>query len=315
VPWVLVFDNMKTVTSGRDPDHQPIWTPALRQLAAEFGFHPQACDPGAGNQKGSVESLVKWVKGNLLPGRQFTDDEDLTGSTGDWLQMANTRPSSATGIPPRDRLREEARAGGPLPLTAADYGLLLCGHVAADATVAAAGNRYSVPVPHVGAPVVVRLHRERVRLYRDTVLIADHMRAPDGSRERIIDPAHFASLFPRKPRAQAMLYREVLLHLGEPAPAFITALSRTQRDRLRDEILAVYALYEQHGAEPLRAAMGQALAAGACTAAALALRLAPVNTALSALDLPGIPAQEAVDRQLAVYERWVQIDEAQEVLS
>ena len=52
VPWVLVFDNMKTVTSGRDAQDQPIWTPALRQLAAEFDFYPQACDVGAANQKG-----------------------------------------------------------------------------------------------------------------------------------------------------------------------------------------------------------------------------------------------------------------------
>jgi len=28
VPWVLVFDNMKTVTSGRDSAGQPLWTPA-----------------------------------------------------------------------------------------------------------------------------------------------------------------------------------------------------------------------------------------------------------------------------------------------
>src|SRR3990172_127550 len=44
VPWVLVFDNMKTVTSGRDSAGQPLWTPALLQLSGEFGFHPQACD-------------------------------------------------------------------------------------------------------------------------------------------------------------------------------------------------------------------------------------------------------------------------------
>jgi len=30
VPWVLVFDNMKTVTMGRDVSGQPLWTPALR---------------------------------------------------------------------------------------------------------------------------------------------------------------------------------------------------------------------------------------------------------------------------------------------
>lgn len=59
VPWVLVFDNMKTVTSGRDDNNQPIWTPALLQLAAAFDFHPEACAIRAANQKGSVESLVK----------------------------------------------------------------------------------------------------------------------------------------------------------------------------------------------------------------------------------------------------------------
>jgi transposase len=51
VPWVLVFDNMKTVTSGRDSSGQPMWTPTLLSLAGDCGFCPQACDPGAGNQK------------------------------------------------------------------------------------------------------------------------------------------------------------------------------------------------------------------------------------------------------------------------
>src|SRR5215210_4466868 len=60
VPWVLVFDNMKTVTSGRDGAGQPVWTPALLQLAAEFGFHPEACAPGAGNQKACVSNCTSW---------------------------------------------------------------------------------------------------------------------------------------------------------------------------------------------------------------------------------------------------------------
>jgi len=51
VPWVLVFDNMKTVTTGRDEHAQPIWHRSLLQLAAEFDFHPEACWPASGNQK------------------------------------------------------------------------------------------------------------------------------------------------------------------------------------------------------------------------------------------------------------------------
>src|ERR687886_936081 len=132
VPWVLVFDNMKTVTSGRDAADQPIWTPALLQLASDFGFHPQACDPAAGNQKGSVESLVKWVKGNFLPGRSFQDDQDLTAQATSWHHQANTRPSAATGEPPQARLAAEARNGGTLPASAPDYGFLVAGHVSAE---------------------------------------------------------------------------------------------------------------------------------------------------------------------------------------
>ncbi len=313
VPWVLVFDNMKTVTSGRDASNQPLWTPALLQLAAEFSFHPQACDPRAGNQKGSVESLVKWVKGNFLPGRVFMDDADLAAQTGEWLTMANTRVSSATGVAPLDRLDAEVRTGGRLPATANDYGLLLPGQVAADATVAVLGNRYSVPVAHVRAPVIIRLHRERVRIYRDTILLADHSRAADGGRERIMDPTHFAPLFDRKPRAQAMLYRDALLELGEPAPAFLSALSRHQRARLQPEIRAVYTLYEQYGANQLLVAMGLALNAGTYHADALTLLLAVQSIAPPPLVLPGIPAQSEVDRSLAIYEAWVQVDVAQEV--
>jgi hypothetical protein len=88
------------------------------------------------------------------------------------------------------------------------------------------GNRYSVPIAHVGAPVAARVHHECVRLWRDGLLLAEHRRRPDGARQRVVDPAHFAPLFPRKPRAQAMLYREVLLDLGGRAPAFLSTTPR-----------------------------------------------------------------------------------------
>jgi hypothetical protein len=181
--------------------------------------------------------------------------------------------------------------------------------------VAVAGNRYSVPVAHVRAPVIVRLHARRIRIWRDTTLLADHERAPDGAHRRIIDPAHFAPLFARKPRAQAMLYREVLLTFPAPAPAFIAALSYRQRERLQPELIAVWALCEQYGADNLVAAMALACEAGVYSADALALLLASTGAPSLpvTLTLPGIPRQAEVDRQLASYETWVQVEVAHEV--
>ncbi len=311
VPWVLVFDNMKTVTTGRDAADQPIWTPALLQLASDFGFHPQACDPGAGNQKGSVESLVKWVKGNFLPGRTFRDDDDLTAQATTWQDQANTRPSAATGEPPLARLPAEALRGGGLPPTAQDYGFLVAGHVSAESLVAVVGNRYSVPVTHVRLAVTVRLHRERVRVWHDLACIADHPRAPNGAGQRVVDLAHFAPVLARKPRATVMLYRQVLLELGGEAVAFLQELSRRHRDRLGPEVRAVYALYERYGPAELVAAMALAALAGSYNAAALETLLAtpPPVQVLAPLVVPGVPAQAEVDRLLSSYEVWVQVDE------
>ena len=96
VPWVLVFDNMKTVTSGRDEADQPLWTAALRQFAAECGFHPEACAPAAGNQKGAVESLVKWVKGNFLAGSRLSRRRRPRRAMQALAGAGQPRPSAAT---------------------------------------------------------------------------------------------------------------------------------------------------------------------------------------------------------------------------
>jgi transposase len=312
VPWVLVFDNMKTVTSGRDPQFQPLWTPALRQLAGEFGFHSEACTPGAGNQKGSVESLVKWVKGSFLSGRVFADDADLATQLVDWQVAGNARPSSATGVPPNQRLPEEAARGDPLPVTAQDWGMLSPTRVRADALVAVLGNHYSVPVEHVGTPVTVRVHRERLAVWRDLVCIAEHRRAPDGAHRRVIDPQHFAPLFGRKPRAQVMLYRTALLELGEVAARYVSEVARRQRARLRPEMLALHALVEEHGAVAVQAAMAEAERVNGYGSAYVAALLVAPRSAASplpsapVLSLVGIPPQAAIDRQLSLYEAYVQ---------
>jgi transposase len=311
VPWVLVFDNMKTVTTGRDAAGEPVWHPAFWQVAQEFGFHPEACAIGAGNQKGSVESLVKWVKGNFLAGRSFVDDTDLAQQAAEWVAEANQRPSSATGDPPVRRLAAEAQRGGPLPPTAHDYGLLMASRVTRESLVPVEGNAYSVPLGHVGAPVTVRLHRERVLIWRDTVPLAEHRRAPAGAQRRVIEPAHFTALFARKPRAQVMLYRQALLDLGEPATSYLTEVSCRRRDRLRTEVLSIYAAWQQQGSAALLAAMTAAAQAGAYGAEYLTTLLTPQDSPPAAtsvsllLALPGVPAQTEIDRRLSDYEVYV----------
>ncbi len=312
VPWVLVFDNMKTVTSGRDPTDQPIWTPALLDLAARFDFHPEACAMRAANQKGSVESLVKWVKGNFLAGRQFADDADLAQQTTDWLMAANQRPNAATREPPDGHRAVEAPKGGRVPPEAADFALRFSGQVNAESLVSFAGNVYSVPLGHVGAPVTLRIHAQRVRIWRDTLLLADHPRAKEGAQQRVIDPEHFRELFPAKRRAQVMLYRAALLATDPVVAAYVGEIARRRRATQGAEILRLHALLQEFGAERLRAAMEEATAAGAFGEEYVGALLRENTTASappvvgSPLALVGMPAQAEIDRLLSSYEVFVE---------
>jgi len=309
VPWVLVFDNMKTVTLGRDGDGQPIWQPLFLQFAKEFDFHPEACAVGAANQKGSVESLVKWVKGNFLVGRDFADDADLESQNSEWLATANARPNAATGQAPLERLKEEAAKGGRLPACAYDYGFPESAQVTAQSLVHVAGNAYSVPLGHIGAMVTVRVHRERIVIWRDLDCLATHRRAPDGAHQRVVIPEHFASLFPKKRRAQVMLEREALLALGGSASSYLSELSRRRRERLGAEIGTIYCLYQEHGQDSLLAAMELAQQAGIYGADYLTQLLAGPGSALDcALALPELPSQAEVDRLLGSYEAWVTVE-------
>ena len=309
VPWVLVFDNMKTVTSGRDAAHDPVWHPIFRQVATEFGFHPEACAVGRGNQKGSVESLVKWVKGNFLAGRIFADDADLTRQAAEWVQMANTRVSDATGRPPMEQLPEEAARGGVLPVGAQDYGFLRTTTVTAESLIHLAGNRYSVPVEQVGITLTARLYRTGVGIFHNTTEVARHRRAPDGAQRRVINAEHFHSLFTKKPRAQVMLYRQQLLDLSPKAGQYVTEVSHRRRERLREEILATYALFVLHGRDALVDVMEQADARGIYGAEYLEAILAAIPTSM--ILQPAIPvdlpSQDQVDRHLEQYEDFVTV--------
>ncbi len=300
VPWAWVFDNMKTVTLGRDAAGQPRWNPAFWRFATEVGCHPELCDPGAAQQKGSVENLVKWVKTNFLPGRSFADDEDLARQSLAWEQDKAGQLSQAHGQRPIELWPQERAAFGPLTTTAATYGLYRVATVNRESLVRVDGNQYSVPVGHGGQAVDIRILQDTIRLSRDGVPLAEHRRLP-GTGQRQRDPAHYASALDHRPRARLVLERERLCALGPEVAAYVTVISQRRRRVLAEELTACTALEAQLGAEGLRRATAACVARGTCGAEYLTL----FAGAEPALALPDLPDQAAVDRDLAVYEAFV----------
>ncbi|HLH60139.1 MAG TPA: hypothetical protein VKV20_00540, partial [Ktedonobacteraceae bacterium] len=313
VPWVVVTDTMKTAVLGRDDGHQPIWNPAYQKLAAECKFLPEACAPASGNQKGSVENLVKFVKANFLSGRTFHDDADLAEQCQQWLTQVNTeRESSATGQVPCERLAEEQRKFGALPQQAHDYGFFDCVVVSREGLVSIETNRYSVPAHLIGRALTARLHLDRIELFADQELVASHPRSR-GHHERIITPAHFEAAFATKPRARVMVYRDWLCGLGEAATLYVRELCQRRHADMTQQITVLYTTAQESRRGDFLAALElaaeQQMYGAEYVQAILSLprQVAPGETAevdLSAL-LSAVPAQHEVERDLAQYEYYV----------
>jgi transposase len=313
VPWVVVTDTMKTAVLGRDEEHEPVWNPAYQKLAVEFKFHPEACAPASGNQKGAVENLVKYVKGNFIAGRTFHDETDLAEQCSTWLQRVNTeRPSDATGQPPVERLAEEQRTFGTLPATAQDYGFFDCVVVSREGLVAIETTRYSVPAHLIGRALSARIHLKRIDLFADHELVASHARSQE-SHTRSVNPAHFEMAFSTKPRARVMVYRDWLCDLAPAVNVYVRELCHKRRAEMKEQMLALYELAQEVGnadfVAALELAAEQQMYGVEYVQAIVTMPVAsaPSRTRDPRLDelLPREPTQQEVERDLAQYEHSV----------
>src|SRR5947207_120908 len=313
VPWAVVTDTMKSAVLGRDEQNQPIWNPAYQKLAVEFKFHPDVCDPASGNQKGAVENLFKFVKGNFLAGRTFYDDVDLAEQCRAWLRQVNTqRPSDATGVPPVVRLAEEQPQFGPLPAVASDYGFFDCVVVSREGLVAIETNRYSVPAHLIGRELTARIHAKRIEVFADQELVASHVRLP-AQNARVIDPAHFEAAFVGKPRGRVMVYRDWLCSLSPVVMSYVHEISHKRRSELQQQVIALYDLVQETGKADFIAALElaaeQQMYGAEYLRAILTMPWEPGPAASGQADLDALvrvsPPQSEVERDLAQYEQYV----------
>jgi transposase len=247
VPWVCTTDNMKTVVLRRDEFNQPVWNPVWEKLAVEFGFHPEACAPASGNQKGAVENLVKFTENNFLAGRSFYDEADLDQQLKAWLHSVNyERVCQATENLPANLLLKEQAHLGKLPPNATDYGMFQSLVVNREATVTFQNNRYSVPSSLVGQTLTARIHRQRIRLYQGAAPVADHPRS-FGRNQRVVEPEHYEKAFEIKPRARTMVYRDWLVKLSPVVHSYVAFLCQKQRATMAAQIQQLYTLARQVG--------------------------------------------------------------------
>lgn len=171
----LLYDRMRTVVLGTS-EGRPRLNPTFAAFAGHWGFTPRLCQPYRAQTKGKVESGVKYVKRNFVPGRVFRDLEDFNAQLAAWqLEIADVREHGTTHQRPIDRFADEARALAPTAGHASFLQAMVRERIVADDwLVSIDGNRYSVPFVLIGKTVqVVREGGAWVLRHRGAV-VAEH---------------------------------------------------------------------------------------------------------------------------------------------
>jgi transposase len=152
----VLYDRMRTVLEG-ETEGVKRWNARFKAFAEYWGFEPRVCRPYRAQTKGKVESGVKYVKRNFLPGRTFRDLEDLNEQLRQWQEhIADRRVHGTTHEVPLERFAREAPALMPTGgRTSFLQALRRERVVAGDWLVSIDGNRYSVPWQLAGATVEV----------------------------------------------------------------------------------------------------------------------------------------------------------------
>lgn len=259
VPLVCVFDNPKTIALKH---HGPLieWNPTFAQVPLDFRFAAELCTPGRGNEKGSVENLVKWVKGSFFKVRRFHDREDLVTQLGEWLHEVNTiRPSRATNVVPFTRLEEERKRLRPLPCAPSDYALRIPITVGLTAMVEYEGVRYSMPPKSMSMPGTLFLYPNRVRIVARHYDV-EHPRRPEVGQTSYL-PEHRADLVAEVHGDRGKLYlkRQQILELGRPALDFLTEVIHARPRTWRGDVEKLHDLLTAQGPQKVLTAIQEAL--------------------------------------------------------
>lgn len=191
IPKYVKIDNLKSAVLEAN-FYETGYQMLYKQFADYYGFSPLPCRIRQPQEKGKVESGIKYVKHNFFAGRSFKDGSDLDRQLKNWLdKTCNNRIHGTTRkIPLEIFCHEESHALKPLPEKAFIIPSVGQRKVYHDCHIFFDYNYYSVPFEYVGKSVNIEAIEHLVRISYNDKQIAVHTRHP-GKGEFITDKNHY----------------------------------------------------------------------------------------------------------------------------
>jgi len=193
VPNDLLYDNPRTavvrILAGPERQEHEVFS----SLRAHYLFNSHFCRPGEAHEKGAVEHLVGYVRRNaLVPMPEVPDLATLNRRLVAWCERERERHATDW--------RQECAALRPLPAHPFRCSLTRMVRVSKLSLVTHDRVRYSVPTRYVGQTVRLESPADRIEVWHQSTLIAEHVRSYQRGDTRL-KLEHYLDALAHKPRA------------------------------------------------------------------------------------------------------------------
>jgi transposase len=99
VPKIIELDNLKSGIVNAN-FYEPMYQKEYKRMADYYNCLLSPCRPYQPQEKGKVESGIKYVKNNFFAGREFHSFQEMSRHLESWLVRANNRLHGTTKIKP-----------------------------------------------------------------------------------------------------------------------------------------------------------------------------------------------------------------------
>jgi hypothetical protein len=251
-----VIDNTSVMLAGgAGPD--AVFAPEMAAFARALGFKFMAHRVNDPDRKARIERPFAWIEGNFLPGRTFSDFDDLNAQALAWcIEVANAKPKRSLGMSPEAAYVLEKPYLVRLPtVLPAVYEVLdrvvdLYGFVSVDT------NRYSVPERLVGKTVTVYKHHASIDIHYQRKQVASHPRLLGVRDARNTLPGHHT--IPQRAPRQPSLQAKLLCGQSSVLDAYVGALTKHLNGRGTRALNRLLQIKRSYPSEPFLAALQQA---------------------------------------------------------
>lgn len=177
IPETVRIDNLKAAILEAN-FYEPVYQRLYLSFANHYGFKTVPCRIYRPNDKGKVESGIKYVKCNFFLGRTFISGDDIDVQLRYWLDnTCNRRMHGTIRKVPREVFDLEERPKlRPLPVEEFKMSIPGSRKVYHDCHIFIDYSYYSVPFEYIGKDVDIEVSKELVRIFYHDKEIAVHPR-------------------------------------------------------------------------------------------------------------------------------------------